>query len=122
MIDSLKNLLSKIVIATKKNKSMVYIKVYKKNLLLLDFLWEGGFIFGYTNKFNNEYVIYIKKVGINDLFKNILFSKSFLCLPKNKFLLKIEKNTIYFIKTPRGIFFQKHCLQKCIGGFIIAKI
>lgn len=38
MINSFKNLLSKIVVATRKNQTMVYVKVYKKNLMLLNFL------------------------------------------------------------------------------------
>ena len=121
-LGSFKSLLSKIVIAQNKNKVRLTIKVYKKNLGLLDFLWKQGYIYGYTKVSVSCYCILLKYGRGLHLFKNLIFMQRQLCQKDISALSFGDKNRMFFIKTTHGILAQKVCIDAGLGGSVFVKV
>ena len=111
------------MIAYRKNNFVVEIFVRQREVILLEFLWLHGLVYGYSVIENYLYRVFLKSVlrGF-DSFKNLI-----ICFKKNfkykmfKKIVVLEQNSVYFVKTDYGFFSQKSCLKRHLGGYLLAK-
>jgi len=122
MVNNFKSLLSKLFIAKKQNKIKVKIYLEKKDICLLDFLWIQGFIYGYTKIDLKVYCIFLKPNVDNFMFQDLIFLKGYVNVHKLKSLSYREKNKIFIVKTLKGVFSNKVCIKKGLGGYLLACI
>lgn len=122
MNNHIKSVVSKLNIASIKNKSTVVIKKKKNLSNLLNFLWQEGYILGYNIIDDNYYTIYLKPtmskniVSINKFFKN-----NYITHKDSKQLVSLQKNSTYLIKTQLGIVSGKFCSKKGLGGELLVQ-
>jgi len=123
MIRQVKNIFSQILIGKKKNKFLVNIHIYKSQVLVLDFLWKEGYIFGYKKLTGNTYSVFLKNTSSGNF---IVTRSSFLnkkCSSKRiNIFSKSNKNVTFLVKTAIGIISQNECIDRKIGGTLIIKI
>lgn len=122
MFKKFKSIVAKIIIAQKKNKKILKITYYKSYEKILNLLWDQGFIYGYSNKANLYYVIFLKysEQGLI-LFKRIKFYKKLITFKKLRVLYFLDKNYTYFLLNDKGFFCQKTVLKAGMGGIIFIK-
>lgn len=122
MLNGLKNIISKIVIANQKNKLGVCVSIKKNELKLIEYLWLNGFIYGYSKINHNYYYIFLKYVKSNTIFKKVNYCNKKKSYKQLKLLNRLSKNNFCFIKTVKGIYSQKESIKKGIGGYVFAEI
>jgi len=119
-INKVKNILSKLIIATQCFKKVLKIKKTKIALIILELLQKEGFIYGYNvcSYNNNFYFVYLKYSGnINcSLSKGLFLNKKIIFTNINNF----EKNSLYLIFNKRGFSINK-INKKNIGCYVIIR-
>lgn len=121
-INTIKKILSKIVIESNKNKTLVYLIERKNSTDFLNFLWKEGYIYGYNQISDIQYQIFLKHNYKSSIFyKNVNFKKNIISASEIRRLAKLEKNSMYLINTKCGIISSKTSINKNIGGSLIAK-
>jgi len=102
---------------------LVNIHIYKSQVLVLDFLWKEGYIFGYKKLTGNTYSVFLKNTSSGNF---IVTRSSFLnkkCSSKRiNIFSKSNKNVTFLVKTAIGIISQNECIDRKIGGTLIIKI
>ena len=123
IINKVKLLLAKIKIAQLSYKKILKVSILSIDLILLNKLWEFGFIYGY-NKINNFIYILLKYnlrgFGLINsvIFFNIILSKKAL-----QDALKLDPFYSYLVMTTKGImFYSKKTSEINHGGVLIAKL
>lgn len=122
MSNQIKSVLSKLAIASIKNKSTVTIKEKKNLFNLLIFLWEKGYILGYTLTNKNCYTIFLKPTcAKNSALVSEFWKNKYISYNDSKKLTFLQKNSVYLIKTQLGIVSIKFCKKKGLGGELVSK-
>lgn len=123
IINKVKLLLAKIKIAQLSYKKILKVSILSMDLILLNKLWEFGFIYGY-NKINNFIYILLKYnlrgLGLINsvIFFNIILSKKAL-----QSALKLDPLYSYLVMTTKGIMFYSIKTSEInYGGVLIAKM
>jgi len=125
MVNQFKSILSKLVLAKKKNKKIIEINYIKSNKKILNLLWYNNFIYGYyiiLNANNWKYKIFIKFSEIYCFFKKKTYLKSIISYKNLKLISLLENNYNYFLINDKGFFSIKESLKFKVGGFIFFKI
>lgn len=118
MKKSLYNLLTQIKNAQLNKTVFIFYKKTNNCKIMLNILWENGFILGYSLINFNEYKVFLKyynnKPSINSIIKLPCNQKKNLCV---KQLWKIKnRNIILIITTNQGIKILLECIKLNIGG------
>ena len=121
MVGSIKGILSMLFIADQKNKVGISININKRELLLLDYLWSIGIIYGYNKVSVGVYYVFLKYTKKGLLLESLVFSKYSVSLKLFKSNVS-EKNNTLLVKTIVGICSEKDCIKKGVGGYVFAKI
>jgi ribosomal protein S8 len=115
------------MIAQKKKLSFIKVKNINTNYLLLNFLWDEGFIYGYLffrHGGSNSLIVYLKKLKLGfSLLENIKFLNNSINQTNfYKNLGIIQKKTIFFILNDRGIFLRSYLVKQGLGGITLSKL
>lgn len=124
MKNNLWNMLANIKNGQKANKSYILHTRKKNCALILNILWEEGFILGYTISKNTPemFEIFLKyKQGIPVIKKLVAITKpSFRVFCSSKQLWKINSNLgLFILSTNRGIISLNTCKKLKIGGELL---
>jgi len=124
MKNNLWNMLANIKNGQKANKSYILHPRKKNCALILNILWEEGFILGYTISKNNPemFEIFLKyKQSIPVIKKLAAITKpSFRVYCSSKQLWKINSNLgLFILSTNRGIMSLNTCKKLKIGGELL---
>jgi len=123
LINPIKNILSTIIVENKKNIYIVKVTTSKNIVPGLNFLWDEGFIYGYSLVKQFEYKIFLKKNSKKLLFfNNVKFQNENISFKRLKALNFLEKNSLHLLKTQLGLKSSKACLKKGLGGKILIRL
>jgi|LakMenEpi03Aug12_release.lakeMendotaPanAssembly.Ray.scaffolds.fasta_scaffold1461829_1 ribosomal protein S8 len=120
-VNKIKNILSKLIVASNCYKKILRIKKTKITKNFLNLLQEKGFIYGYTNcvRTLDYFLVFLKYSEGNDLLlANITFLGKLILQKKINFF---EKNSFYLIITKSGLYLGSVIKKKKINGYVIAK-
>jgi len=123
IINKVKLLLAKIKIAQLSYKKILKVSILSMDLILLNKLWEFGFIYGYT-KINNIFYILLKynSKGLG-LINSVIFFNVILSKKELLSALKLDPFYSYLVMTTKGImFYSIKSLKINYGGVLIAKL
>lgn len=123
IINKVKLLLAKIKIAQLSYKKTLKVSILSMDLILLNKLWEFGFIYGYT-KINNIFYILLKynSKGLG-LINSVIFFNVILSKKELLSALKLDPFYSYLVMTTKGImFYSIKSLKINYGGVLIAKL
>ena len=88
-INKIKSILSKLYLANKSFKKIIYIKRTDLTLVILENLQKRGVIYGYLKKNYDTFMVFLKYYGLESLyFINKIITKNNL--------FTFEKNSLYF--------------------------
>ena len=123
MNKNLTSVLSGIYVAEKKKKKLIVFSILNCNFDLLNFLWKGGFIYGYAVTEEGTVNIFLKySHSGNGFFSNIVFlKKQKVSLRELKSLSVLHKNYCYLVLTSKGILSIGHCLERNMSGYLIVR-
>jgi ribosomal protein S8 len=115
MFNKCKKALLQIVVAQKKKKKLLSLRLVKAYIQIYNLLWEEGYIYGYT--INLGLCIIIIKASK----KEILTLQRVHFLPYSKKYIKLREFSNYNKNIRFFIINDKGCLKKnkCLGGKII---
>ena len=123
MLNNFKSLISKLMIAHKKNFLFIEIQNKKSNSLLLNFLWDENLIYGYLLFCKGIFIVFFKKSKTSfSLIENTKYLTGSHSNAFFKNLAILEKKTIVFIFNDKGIFLNTYLPQLGIGGFKLFKL
>lgn len=119
---SLTDNLSRLFVAEKKGKKVIIVSSRICNFDLLNFLWRGGFIYGYEHT-GMKVNVFLKHSHSVVFFSNLIFfKKQKVSAQELKNLLFLHKNYYYLIWTSEGILSGNCCARKNMGGYLIARL
>lgn len=123
MLKNFKNILSWLLIAKKKNKKILKLKYCKLFKTILYLLWNQGFIYGFLNKKNLYFLVFIKYSEKGSLlFQRLKYLNKWIQNRTLKNLYFLNLNNIFFLINDKGFFCSKIALKVGIGGYIFVKI
>ena len=123
MINNFKNLVSKLMIAHKKNCLFIEVQNNKLNSFLLNFLWDENLIYGYLLFCKNIFIVFFKNSKTSfSLIENTTYLNGSYSNIYFKNLAIVEKKTIVFILNDKGIFLNTYLTKLGLGGFKLFKL
>ena len=123
IINKVKLLLAKIKIAQLSYKKILKVSILSIDLILLNKLWEFGFIYGYSKINNFIYILLKYNLRGFGLINSVIFFNIILSKKALQDALKLDPFYSYLVMTTKGImFYSKKTSEINHGGFLIAKL
>lgn len=123
IINKVKLLLAKIKIAQLSYKKILKVSILSIDLILLNKLWEFGFIYGYSKINNFIYILLKYNLRGFGLINSVIFFNIILSKKALQDALKLDPFYSYLVMTTKGImFYSKKTSEINHGGVLIAKL
>jgi len=123
IINKVKLLLAKIKIAQLSYKKILKVSILSIDLILLNKLWEFGFIYGFSKINNFIYILLKYNLRGFGLINSVIFFNIILSKKALQDALKLDPFYSYLVMTTKGImFYSKKTSEINHGGVLIAKL
>jgi ribosomal protein S8 len=104
------------------NKEFCQVKLSKKNLILVNFLYKENFIQSFFITKKKSILLFIRYFTIQNFFKNL----KFISIPSLSYFFKYtdicnftKKKKIFIFSTTQGILTSNSCKEQKIGGKLL---
>ena len=104
-----------------RNKICSYYIKNQECLSLLNALWSENLIWGYK-LLNNSVKLYFRFCANKSVIKVLRFYRKYIKLVQLKKYIHYYPQSLFFIKTMKGIRSHSYCIENQLGGLLLLKL